>query len=252
MAVPPALVAGGGVASTPGGPMPGGPIASPAANFTKKFVRTTGDGVTIRAYQAGTATTTPAVKNVCRASLLPAMMAEVSTSDVVGQVGGGFGVATPAAPFLAVTGSVIGVVESAPVWIVTTRTDATAALVRVTFADGKTDEMAPVDGWSALAHIAPSGRASGGPAVVQALDATGHFLAKAQVPDPLGSPKILPQVPAPPPAAGAPVTTTVPGKIGPPCLVPPALPPAGIPAPKGTPVPATGTAGTAGPASCGC
>ncbi len=250
VATPSALGAGGGVV-TGGAGVAGGPVASPPFTFTKKFVRTTGDGVTIRAYQQGT--TAPAGVNAC--AFAPGLMAEVSTADVAGAVGGGFSAATTAAPFVSVSANAIGVIEAAPVGVVTVRTDASVAQVRVTFADGKTDQMPPVDGWSVLAHLlpaAPAGQATLPTGTVQALDASGRVMASTALTSPLPK-QVVPPVPAPavpPPAVGRPVKT-VPGKIGQAfkaCPAPLIIPPPGIPAPKKTTIPA----GTASTAVCGC
>ena len=253
------LILGGSVATAVAGP-----ITSHGFTFTKKFVRTTGDAVTIRAYQEGTAN--PAVRSVC--GFVPGLTAEVSTADVAGSTGGGFSAAAPA-PFQSVSANAIGLMEGAPVGVVTVRTDAAVAQVRVTFADGKTDQMAPVDGWSVLAQktsVAPAGQATFPTGTVQALDASGKVIGTSALTEPM-PPKMLPvRPPFPVPAATGPapsstpvtppvkpVPTAIPGKgstsSGAHCVAsvaPVMIPPPGV---KGVPVPPPTTAMQT---VCGC
>jgi hypothetical protein len=251
------LTSGGG---TSGSSQGGFATAAPDFKLTKVFVRTTTDGVALRAYQnppVPTQTTAPG----CSVSFSN-LQVEVSTAAIAGEGSGFFDPSTPA-PFKGVGATVIGLAEAAPVWVVTTKTSAGVANVKATFSDGKSDQMAPVDGWAALAHVAPAGTVSYAvTGSVQALDAAGKVIATVPFP----TLPILPPAPQPvtggtqnvitvpatapsPPAAGAagggtvsvgpggavtatgPVGSATPTTVG---LAPGAPPATDAPAPIGT------------------
>jgi hypothetical protein len=221
-----------------------GVAGSPAAGpfLQKKFVRTTADGVTLRAYQPSTA---PAIPGCL--VLVPGLLVEVSTAEVAGGAAG-FLAAGAQAPFKAISESVIGVAEGAPVWVMTAQTDPSVVQVRAVFSDGKTDQMAPVDGWVALGHVAPPAVANqatdpGSAGSLEALDAHGKVIGRASLPSaqnliPPGKIGPPPAGATPAPAAGGgianqpgsavalapPVTATVP-QGGPPATASPALAP---------------------------
>jgi hypothetical protein len=87
-----------------------------------------------------------------------------------------------------VTG-VFGVAEGAPVWWVALPVGADVASVQMTFADGSTDQMAPVDGVAVLAHHIDAGVASSGPGpdevrgTLRLLDSSGAVLTTVAVPE---------------------------------------------------------------------
>ena len=199
--------AGGGIAFDGNG----GPA------MTKKFVRTTTDGVSIRGYEwDGSKGMSPS----CGVFL--GFQAEVSTADIVG-VGSAFVGSSNTAPFTSISPMTLGDIEKAPVRVVTVKTGAGVAQVRVTFADGKTDQMAPVDGWSVLASKLPAANAGKEENdTVQALDSSGQVVAtqstyqappaKPIVPDTAVVPKpLLPPVITGPGStkSGGPQSTTI-------------------------------------------
>jgi hypothetical protein len=240
-----------------------GALATPAVgyNITKIFVRTTADGITIRGYKSADPPPQPAG---CPASFFPRFNAEVSTADIVATSSAGWFNAE-SKPLLGFTILTLGVAEGAPVWVVTAQVDSTVSQVRATFADGKTDQMAPVGGWAALAHLAPAGTSYGAPTgSVQVLDKAGKVLDSQPFATP---PTIKPLPPVPAQGGGvasssgggvvagngvnsavavtttAPPKTVVPGSppqtaVSPPCLI---VPP--VPAPLTTTAPTTKSAG---------
>jgi hypothetical protein len=154
--------------------------AGGAKLFTKQFVRTTADGVAIRVYQ--TPLFPPPGAAGCPVVFTP-LDVEVSTPDVVATVPDLLAT-TVAAPFKAVSLTLIGTEEGAPVWVVTAEATAGVAKVQATFADGKTDQMAPVGGWAVLAHVVPAGDAAS-PALtgtITALNGAGKVLASTPFP----------------------------------------------------------------------
>jgi hypothetical protein len=93
----------------------------------------------------------------------------------------------PPPPILGLAGaSGFGLPGVATGFALVLRAGAPVARVRMSFADGGSDEMAPVDGWVVLAHV---GRSPFG--TVEALDANGRVLGSTQIP------------PTPPSSAGA-------------------------------------------------
>ncbi len=203
-----ALAAGGDTgASTTIGPLSAAAAGRSATavagssgyKLTKLFVRMTADGVTIRAFQPPTPvfTQVPGCPSLPQ-PVFPGLITEVSTSEVASQAGGFMQNAT--APFKSDGISTVGGAEGAPVWVVTAEVDSTVAQVRATFPDGKTDQMVPVKGWAALAHVAPAATVDSNPPTgsFQALDGSGKVIATSPFPSlaTLQPPKGVP-VPAP-------------------------------------------------------
>ena len=89
----------------------------------------------------------------------PAFQAEVSTAGMVGVISSGFVVSRPSTTITALESQVVGTAEGDPVTVVTVQTAAGVASVHMAFSGGKTDQMAPVKGWAALA--APGSAATG-------------------------------------------------------------------------------------------
>jgi len=131
------------------------------------FVRTTADGVTIRAYlqehlpgegEAHCASDQgeipcPAPPPECSP---PSSQLQTELSDD-GAVDPGFvpGTTTDqAGPLVMLNASYFGVMEGDPAAWAAVKADAGVARVRVRFADGTTDEMVPVDGYAVFAHRA--------------------------------------------------------------------------------------------------
>jgi hypothetical protein len=164
--------ASGGVA----GPV-GGPGGTP---YSKEFVRTTADGITIRAYatSASGRPLFPPGTPGCP-SFDPGLQVEVSTAAVAQQV---FTVLVPEGGALkAYSLSTAGVAEGAPLWVVQVETDSTVAEVKVSFGAGETDQMKPVNGWAVLAHTVPaSARSTSSVGGVQVINAQGKVVAGAQ------------------------------------------------------------------------
>jgi hypothetical protein len=103
---------------------------------------------------------------------------------------------------------VFGVAEGAPVWWIAVSVGPDVADAAMTFADGSTDEMAPVDGVVVLAQpIDPTVAAAGdGPDVVRGtlrlFDAAGSVVSSVIFPEPAPAPVPLPiAVPGSPPVA---------------------------------------------------
>ncbi len=154
----------GGVASQSAGvpsPLPGSQVPAPK----RLFVRTTADGVTIRAYlqehlpgeveahcasdQGETPCPTPPPE--CSP---PSSQIQTELSDD-GAVDPGFVPVTTtdhAGPLVVLNASYFGVMEGDPAAWAAVKADAGVAQVRVRFADGATDEMVPVDGYAVFAH----------------------------------------------------------------------------------------------------
>jgi hypothetical protein len=197
---------------------------------THIFTRTTADGVTIRTYRlpasgpcdcgplpvalpsgtatSGTATSGPAVLTEGAVSV------ELSDDTAVGQgtlLDGSVVSATTAnadTEAIDPVSDAFGVVEGAPVWWTAMSVASDVASAQMTFADGSTDQMVPVDGVVVLAHhidttVASSGA---GPDVVRGtlrlLDSSGAVLTTVSVPLPTPMPQ-----PGPPTFPGSPPMT---------------------------------------------
>ena len=145
-------------ARAPGAPRPGGEALRRAVTFDRVFVRTA-DGTAIRAYRfepperppCPEGRTCPSVPPECVPSTL--LVPELSNEDAVGP-------RHPVALFDEPEGTemavlhygVFGISEGAPTQWVAVATGPDVGSVKVTFADGSTDEMQPVEGFAVLAH----------------------------------------------------------------------------------------------------
>ena len=130
----------------------------------------------------------------------------------------------PTEPQQLTTGT-FGVVEGHPVWWVGVEVGSTVTSVRMTFADGSTDQMAPVGGIAVLARRVSATVASAdtGPYVVrgtlQLLDSAGNVVNTVTLPEqsaPVPSPAPVPApapVPLPGPVAQGPQAAATPGAI---------------------------------------
>jgi hypothetical protein len=198
------------------------------------FTRTTADGVTIRAYRLpstgscgcgpilGAPTTSP-TSGTSRSTAAATAEAvaeggsvsvELSDETAVGD-GVLFDTLSPSGTTMntstepvAFISNAFGVVEGAPVWWAAVSVGPGVAQARMSFADGSTDQMSPVDGVAVLAHqIDPSVAASGqGPYEVrgslQLIDSSGAVIKTVTFPEPAPTPVPLPApVPVSPPSA---------------------------------------------------
>ena len=204
------------------------PSQSPVGSATHLFTRTTGDGVTVRAYRLAvqaaltcgpvpdTANTAP-TELACQSTSISLEMSDDSA------VGNGF-LGLPVVPFAggsplpgtggAQTGSepkeatsgAFGVVEGDPVWWVALQVGGEVATAQVTFTDGSSDEMAPVGGVAVLLHhVAESGTGSSDPYSVQGTvtlsDGSGNVIGNVTLPQ---VPTVVPMpLPDPSPPSGA-------------------------------------------------
>jgi hypothetical protein len=242
-----ATTTAGGAVGADGG---GGVIGS----ATHVFTRTTTDDVTIRTYRlaatgsclCGPIPTSPPSSSGASASdvgLGSSLSVELSDDSAVGQ-GSLFEEPAPTAttgnavsePTAVVSGA-FGVTEGAPVWWTAVTVGPDVATVEMTFADGSTDQMSPVDGVAVLAHlIDPSVASSGdGPYEVRGtlrlLGPSGAVIASVTIPEPTSTPPPGPatspepftspglrpvSVPASPPSTvRGTTTTTVPTLVAP-------------------------------------
>jgi hypothetical protein len=164
----------GGQAGGSTAPVIGSHVAEPAIGptYTHLFTRTAG-AVTIRAYQPDTHPTAA----VCGAPAAT-VQADVSTPDVAGiAVTPAFAPSSASGAILSVWGQEIGRPEGHPVDVVLVQVGASAKLVKVDFAGGGGDKMAPVDGWAVLADPVASAASVGNSlGTVSALDAAGKTL----------------------------------------------------------------------------
>jgi hypothetical protein len=135
----------------------GAPVSA-APHLNKLFTRTAGV-LTIRAF----------LLNFPQISGLPAscgvqgahLQVEVSSANMVGIVGTGPIGVDRTQPASAIWSEVVGTAEAAPTAVVTAATGASVAQVSMSFAGKTTDQMAPVQGWVALAVPVPSTLTSG-------------------------------------------------------------------------------------------
>lgn len=244
-AAPPAASAGTAApispVSTPGQPssVRGGPsvIAScpnltgtgddaTAGTATHLFTRTTADAVTIRTYRLPSVVlgcgavpldnSSPAPLFPCNGS---SVSIEMSDETAVGQGDLSLPYADPSPttpdagtdPQSISTGT-FGVVEGDTVWWVAIAVGSDVATGQVTFADGSTDQMAPVEGVVVLAHhisIAPTWNPYNVRGTLQLLDSSGSVVRTVILPaPPVSNPPPLPvpmpaPMPAPMPQTGA-------------------------------------------------
>lgn len=135
-----------------------GGTSSARLHLNKLFTRTTGD-VTIRAF----------LLNFPQISGLPAscgmqgahLQVEVSSADMVGVVGAGPTAVDRTQPASAIWSEVVGTAEGAPTAVVIAATGPGVAQVSMSLAGKTVDQMAPVQGWVALAAPVSSTLTSG-------------------------------------------------------------------------------------------
>jgi hypothetical protein len=195
--LPPAALAVAVSSASP--PAPTG--QPPPITFSSLFVRTTADGVTIRAHLGTITGPLPCPPGQACPANLPHTIVHVglSTHEVVGEMAVP-GDGTPP-PVLALVGpSGFGLPGVATGFALVFRAGAAVARVQMAFADGGSGAMAPVDGWAVLAHLGstPFG-------TVEALDVHVHVLGSTQIPPP------PPPGASPRPGQGSPPT---PGSAG--------------------------------------
>ncbi len=222
---------------------------------THVFTRTTAGGVTIRAYRlpsttpcgCGPLSAAAATSSSSGSSsgsptagsqilpwdsvVSPVVSLELSDTTAVdqGDLFDAMGVSatTPNATTepTGVIANAFGVVEGAPVWWVAVSVGPDVASAQMTFADGSTDQMSPVDGIAVLAHqINPSVASSGGGpydvrGTLQLLDSSGGVIKVLSFPQP--TPPLQPSgtpLPVSPPATvpGGTTSASIPVSISPP------------------------------------
>jgi hypothetical protein len=183
-------------------PSAAGPSPAPPISFERLFLRTTAGGVTMRVYlgtlygplECGPGQACPSPH------CLPHTLVHVglSTDAAVGELA--VPADGPAPPVMALVGATgFGLPGVSSNFALVVRAGAPVATVRMRFANGDTDEMAPVRGWAVLAHdgASPFG-------TLEAVGADGRVIASTAVPPPtLGSPPAGGGPPATSPAACA-------------------------------------------------
>jgi len=213
--------------------------AENVGSATHLFTRTTTGGVTIRAYRlpqtspcgcgpiANATSTSPVGGSTSKttasgAQALPGdslatapVSIELSDATAVGQGvlfdAMGTTATTPNAttePTAAISDA-FGVVEGTPVWWIAVSVGPEVSNAQMTFADGSTDQMSPVDGVVVLADpIDPSVASSGdGPydvrGTLRLLDSSGAVITSVTFPEPTPPPVPVPfNAPGSPPAPG--------------------------------------------------
>lgn len=196
VATAPTSGAGARASSQPAGaPSPDGEpsYAVPeAAKFTRLFVRQAND-VDIRGFLVASpimfplngAGATGGSGSVACGTLGSRLQAEVSTPGMVAVAGSSFAAQQAAPDLLTVQPAVVGAAEGDPVAVVVVQTSSSVTKVRMEFTGGVTDEMAPVQGWAALA--APAGSYGSSKVTPQpvgtltALDKSGKTLSSVPV-----------------------------------------------------------------------
>ena len=128
--------------------------------------------------------------------------AEVSTPNMVAFAGGFLNGSHADGPILSTETSVAGVSESDPTAIVIINTSPDVGLVKMLFGANETDQMAPVEGWSALAAPWTGGKTQVYGSL-EAFDRSGHVLSTMAIPS---------ATPGIPPLAGG--ASTVPAAGG--------------------------------------
>ena len=110
--------------------------------------------------------------------------AEVSTPNMVGIAQGFLYQESTSGPIIATQPATVGQAEGDPTLVVIADTSSNVTQVRMQFAGGSTDQMEPVQGWSALAAPFPAGiSAQSNPSygTLTAYDHAGHELARVDV-----------------------------------------------------------------------
>ena len=197
---------------------PGEPAMSPPGSATRLFTRTTDDGVALRVYATapmpavlcGPVSSQGTPANPTSECDSRSVMVEMSDASTVGQgVLDGVsaipvmkgssttsGITTPAASVpQALTSGVFGVIEGDPTWWVAASLGTEVAEATITFADGSSDDMAPIGGVVVLAHHAaattPASDLSGVRGTLTLSDASGNVLATVALVD-VSSPVAVP------------------------------------------------------------
>lgn len=194
-----------GIDSPSGAPavaVPNPSIAQPL-KYQKVFTRQVGT-VDIRGFLQPMPAVPYGVPAVCvGAGGWTRFQAEVSTPGMVGIVFGlEYQQSSAGGPIEFTQPQVVGSAEGDPVAVVVAHTSSDVAQVRMQFAGGGSDQMAPVQGWSALATPYPGGTFTS-PATfgtLTALDRAGRTLAQQTVevaPRPLPALPVNPGKPAP-------------------------------------------------------
>ena len=190
----------GGTSSAIGGSSiasPNAPVVAPS-HLQKLFTRQVGS-IDIRGFLQSMPVASPlGVPAICVPGGWARFQAEVSTPAMVGIVSGFEYLESTSGPIQYTQPEIVGVAEGGPVAVVVAYTSASVAQVRMEFAGGGSDEMAPVQGWSALVEPYPTG-ASTTPTTfgtLAALDKSGHTLATQSVD--AGPRPLLPGVGQPP------------------------------------------------------
>jgi hypothetical protein len=205
------------------GTSPGTPESVPDSGVGSAihiFTRTTSDGVTIRAYRLSTT-------GVCGCGSDESVEVELSDVTAVGQgdVFEGPGAAATGnagTEPMAIVSNAFGVAEGAPVWWTAVTVGPDVATVEMTFPDGSTDQMAPVDGVAVLAHqigasVATSGQ---GPyevrGTLQLVGASGSAITTVTLPasTPVAPTPPVPVIVSPPAMISPPAVTSPPSKVG--------------------------------------
>ncbi len=152
------------------------------SQYKKLFTRHVGS-IDIRAFADSTPTPLPyAASGVTCFGQGARLSAEVSTPNMVGIIGGfTYGSSSSGGPILSAEPWLAGVSEGDPTAIVIVNTSSEVALVKMQFGVGGTDQMAPVEGWSALAAPWPGGKVVNY-GTLTAFDHAGHVLSTASVP----------------------------------------------------------------------
>lgn len=137
----------------------GASYAVPGAGpFTKLFTRRA-NGVDVRAFVVPLRVMMPLGSTggaaVPQCGMVSRLQVELSTPAMVALAGGGgFLGQQTGSTVVDVTPAIVGEAEGDPVAVLVVLTDSTVAKVRMDFAGGTSDEMAPHQGWSAL--VAPA------------------------------------------------------------------------------------------------
>lgn len=175
-----------GIDSPSGSPavaVPNPSIVQPL-KYQKVFTRQVGS-VDIRGFLQSMPTVAYGAPTICvGASGWTRFQAEVSTPGMVGIVSGmEYQQSSAGGPIEFTQPQVVGSAEGDPIAVVVAHTSSDVAQVRMQFAGGGSDQMAPVQGWSALATPYPGGTFTS-PATfgtLTALDKAGRTLSQQTV-----------------------------------------------------------------------
>ena len=194
-----------GVNSPAGAPVGAAPSPSiqQSLKYQKLFSRQAGS-VDIRGFLQSVPAVPTGVAAVCIGEAgWTRFQAEVSTPGMVGIVSGfELQQSSPGGPIGFTQAEILGNAEGDPVAVVVAHTASNVAQVRMQFIGGGSDQMAPVQGWSALAALYPGGASTSQVTVgtLTALDKAGQTLAQQTV---LFGPRPLPALPVNPAPNGS-------------------------------------------------